>query len=338
MAQIRVVIPVFNGEKYIASAIESVLAQTYSDYEVLIADDGSSDSTPSIVTRYAKADGRITYLRLPHGGVSSARNSAIDAVGSYEYLAFLDADDFWDPTHLERGISALNRLMDVDVYFSGIKVDASESSWNEERVSAYERIVSSPSKNFDEKFPGGIYLIRGALCRKELVLGTLWLMPSTVIMKRSAVSRSPWFRTDLVVSEDTEFFLSIAAQKKNFVFDENPSVIYRRHVSNASASGDVLEEKSVNSLLAALRFSKIRLSMCDGPEEFCCVRTQASDAAYLLALNYASRNENATARKYYFESIQQKLTWKVVKGMIMTMLPSTIVLKIRKWRENRVSH
>ena len=333
MERIRIVLPVFNGEKYLNCAIDSVLAQTYEDYELLIADDGSTDSTAKIASKYAGLDSRIKYLKLPHGGVSSARNAAIDASGSFTYVAFIDADDCWDSSHLATGVAALSRSSEVDVYFSSIRVDASESTWDVNRVSEYESTVSSPSSDFDECVAEGTYLIRGPRCRKALLLGKLWIMPSTVIMKKSAVSRRQWFRTDLAVSEDTELFLTIARQNRTFIFDKAPRVIYRRHSANTSASPDVLGRKSCDALIAALRFSRIRLSMCETPDERKYVSREASESAYLLALNHLSRHERTSARKYFLESLRIKLGWKSVKGLVATVLPETLVRKIQHWRK-----
>ena len=330
--RVRVVLPVFNGEKYLEYAINSVLIQTYQNFEVLIADDGSTDSTAKITEKYASKDDRIKHLKLPHGGVSSARNAAIEAAGSFAYVAFIDADDRWDADHLAIGVSVLSRFSEADVYFSGIRVDASESAWDEDRVSEYESIVSSPSRDFDECVDNETYLISGPRCRKALLLGTLWIMPSTVIMRKNSVSRSQWFRTDLAVSEDTELFLEIARQNKTFIFDKTPRVIYRRHSENASASPDVLGKKSGAALIAALRFSKIRLSVCDTPDELMRVSRQASEFSYLVALNYLARHERRIARKYFIESLHFKIGWKAIKGIVATVLPEIIVRKIQNWR------
>lgn len=100
---VSVITPAYNAEKYIADAIESVLCQTYTNWEMIIVDDGSGDATGEIVKKYIK-DSRIIYHRLEkNAGVAVAMNTAIEmAHGSM--LAFLDADDIWKPEKLQKHV------------------------------------------------------------------------------------------------------------------------------------------------------------------------------------------------------------------------------------------
>lgn len=100
MTSIVACIPLYNGEKYIRTAIHSVMAQTRQPDEVVIVDDGSTDAGPNIVAEYATNDFRIRLERKPNGGQSSARNLGV-ARSSSELIAFLDQDDWWYPNHLE---------------------------------------------------------------------------------------------------------------------------------------------------------------------------------------------------------------------------------------------
>ncbi|HXJ82302.1 MAG TPA: glycosyltransferase family A protein [Candidatus Methylomirabilis sp.] len=92
------IVPVFNGEEYLAQALDSIFAQTLPALEVLVVDDGSSDGTPDIARGYAD---RVVYLRVPHAGQSAARNHGIRAARG-DLVAFLDADDLAHPTKLAR--------------------------------------------------------------------------------------------------------------------------------------------------------------------------------------------------------------------------------------------
>lgn len=103
MQHVSVVIPVYNGEKYLAEAIESALAQEYPRVEVVVIDDGSTDGSAEIATGYGDS---IKFLRQQRGGNGAARNYGVSqSVG--ELLSFLDADDRWHPTKLERECAAL---------------------------------------------------------------------------------------------------------------------------------------------------------------------------------------------------------------------------------------
>lgn len=93
-----IIIPAYNLENYIAAALQSVLVQTFQDFEIIIVDDGSSDETVSIIQSFH--DPRIRLVSQVNGGVSRARNAGMKkAVGAY--IAFMDGDDYWYPEHLE---------------------------------------------------------------------------------------------------------------------------------------------------------------------------------------------------------------------------------------------
>ena len=109
---VSVVLPVFNGGKYVSGAIDSVLAQTYPEWELLVVDDGSTDDTAAICDRYAAKDARIKVSHQPNGGVNSARAKGIgNAVG--EYLTFLDADDTLTSDALELMVGGFGPEVDL---------------------------------------------------------------------------------------------------------------------------------------------------------------------------------------------------------------------------------
>lgn len=100
---VSVVIPVFNGARYLGEAIESVLAQSVAADDIIVVDDGSEDATPEVARRYAD---HIRYLRRAHEGAAPARNAG-QALVTTPYLAFLDADDVWLPRKLELQLAHL---------------------------------------------------------------------------------------------------------------------------------------------------------------------------------------------------------------------------------------
>jgi len=103
--EVSILMPNFNGEKFLAAAIESVRAQTFANWELLVIDDGSTDSSPAIMQSYAQIDPRIRCLRTTFPkvarGPAAARNSGIE-VAKGRFIAFLDCDDLWLPSKLER--------------------------------------------------------------------------------------------------------------------------------------------------------------------------------------------------------------------------------------------
>lgn len=100
MAKISVILPVYNGEKYLRECIDSVLKQTYTDFELIIVDDGSRDDTEKICKAYAAADKRIRLISRQNEGLVSARIRGL-AEAQGEYISFVDADDWWDEIFLQ---------------------------------------------------------------------------------------------------------------------------------------------------------------------------------------------------------------------------------------------
>ena len=105
---VSIITPCYNAADYIGDAIESVLSQTYQDWEMIIVDDCSSDNSAAIIQNYARKDPRITYLKTesPSGSPAKPRNIAIERAKG-RFIAFLDSDDVWMPTKLESQIAVL---------------------------------------------------------------------------------------------------------------------------------------------------------------------------------------------------------------------------------------
>lgn len=98
---ISVIVPVYNVDKYLNACIDSILRQTFDDFELLLIDDGNSDSSPAICDEYASRDPRVKVFHKANGGVSDARNTGLDHARG-EYVAFIDGDDWIQPDYLEK--------------------------------------------------------------------------------------------------------------------------------------------------------------------------------------------------------------------------------------------
>src|SRR5437867_2556724 len=115
---VSVVIPVYNGERYLADAIQSVLDQTYENFEVIVVDDGSTDESAAVAKRFGEA---IRYVHQANGGVSKARNTGI-AEARGVYLAFLDQDDLWLPDKLSVQVAYLDSHPEVGAVYCQCEV------------------------------------------------------------------------------------------------------------------------------------------------------------------------------------------------------------------------
>jgi len=111
--EISVIVPVYGVENYLARCVDSILTQTFTDFELILVDDGSPDGCPAICDEYAQKDNRIKVIHKENGGVSSARNAGLN-IASGEYIVFIDSDDYVDCDYLSTLIQ-----YDADVVVSG---------------------------------------------------------------------------------------------------------------------------------------------------------------------------------------------------------------------------
>ena len=93
MPKVSVIVPVYNAEKYLQECVDSILGQTLADLELILVDDGSTDTSPALCDRYAEQDARVKVIHKPNGRAASARNAGIRAA-SGDYVAFVDSDDW----------------------------------------------------------------------------------------------------------------------------------------------------------------------------------------------------------------------------------------------------
>lgn len=111
---VSIIVPVYNAEKYIARCIESILDQSFGDFELILVDDGSTDKSGEICDYYASTDERITIIHKENGGVSTARNAALDIIQG-EFVIFVDGDDYIDKEYLTVMLSHMSDDIDMVV-------------------------------------------------------------------------------------------------------------------------------------------------------------------------------------------------------------------------------
>lgn len=141
--KVSIITPLYNSKKYIAETIDSVLSQTYIDWEMIIVDDLSTDGGAEIVEEYSKKDGRIKLIRLEkNGGPGASRNIAIKRAEG-RYIAFLDSDDIWLRDKLEKQIKFM-REMDIAFSFTSYM-------WINEKGESLEKIIEVPKETTYKK-------------------------------------------------------------------------------------------------------------------------------------------------------------------------------------------
>src|SRR5271154_6881945 len=181
MPRVSVIIPVYNGASTVARAIESVIAQTFTDFEIIAIDNGSRDRSLEVLDQYS---GRVKILKETKRGPSAARNTGVRA-SSGEYLAFLDADDWWRPTMLERTVQVLDGDPDCALVYTDLAL--ADSTGNEQMASLA-----------GESHPPTV----------NEMLERLWpILPTGVLMRRSAFDLAGGFEEELIAFEDVYLWL-----------------------------------------------------------------------------------------------------------------------------------
>lgn len=195
MSLVSVVIPCFNDERFVGEAIESALAQTYADIEVLVVDDGSTDDSAGVAGRFGSP---VRVVRKPNDGVSSARNFGIERARG-EYIVFLDADDRLDPHFVTKTLRALHEDPGVGFAYTQFRFVG-----REQKVSEWH-----------------------AFDRAQLTVGN-YISPTALI--RVAALGSVRFDERLRTGyEDWDFYLSLAEQGTRGVLVDEPLLLYRKH-------------------------------------------------------------------------------------------------------------
>jgi len=216
---VSVVIPTYNAERYVAEALESVLAQSYGNVEIIVVDDGSSDGTCSVVEGFGSD---VRLFRQPNQGPSAARNLGI-AKARGDYVAFLDADDLWMPEKLELQLGCMEQHSGAALIFSD-KVDFSEQMESDQTL--FER------EGLDERFFGHATLVIDPF---EKLLRLNFICTSTVLLEKKAVEAAGGFDEEHRFGEDFLLWLRIA-RRWGLARVDRPLVRYRRHEGNVTNS------------------------------------------------------------------------------------------------------
>ena len=207
MPKVSVIIPTYQHANFLSNAIDSVLAQIYTDHELIIIDDGSIDGTREICAAYGN---KIRYIYQDNRGQAAARNIGI-LVANGEYIGFLDADDEWLPFKLELEVEFLDKHQPVGMVYSDYTYFGSRAS--------------RKKTGFDH-----IALVSGHV-QKEIFLNDLIFPPSAVLIRKACFEKVGIFDESLVPSEDLDMWLRIAGV---FEIDhlDIPVARYRLHDKN----------------------------------------------------------------------------------------------------------
>ncbi|QLE56154.1 glycosyltransferase family A protein [Nostoc sp. TCL26-01] len=208
MPKVTVVIPSYNGMKYLPATVESVLQQTFRDIEILIINDGSTDNIIEWATQIT--DPRVRLISQENQGLSGARNTGIiNAAG--EYIAFIDADDLWLPTKLEKQVQCLDNSPQAGLAYTW-------TAWTDETGKPTGVVVASHVE-------GDVW--------EQMVVNDKISNGSSAMVRRVCFDKVGLFDRELTSSEDRDMWIRLAAHY-HFAVVKEPLTLYRRHSQSMS--------------------------------------------------------------------------------------------------------
>lgn len=309
MPAVTVIIPAHNDGAFIEQALESVLGQTFQDFDIIVVNDGSTDDTEQ---RLAKYRDKITYIYQECSGPSAARNCAVRAARS-PLLAFLDADDQWMPTKLEKQV----HFAEANPAFGIVTTDV---EWFNERG-----IINSSLKS--------IYPISSGFVVEKLIFHN-WVSTSAAMVRRECFGRAGWFDEGRgVYGEDWMMWIQIAAQYPVQFLDE---VLTRRRARSDSFGQRNAEAQFQNLFRNLQKLQSSIPQLADRPELFreaayrICLERGKQDLRLLNALPARSKLKQAVG--YYPLRSRPWIFWLATylpTGFLNFLKQTTRTLKMR---------
>jgi glycosyltransferase involved in cell wall biosynthesis len=293
---VSVVVATYNYGRYLAGALESALGQTFSDLEVIVVDDGSTDDTAQVAARFT-SDPRVSYVRTEHVGQPGAKNIGIRRARA-PLVAFLDADDVWMPDKLERQLPLFESAARPAVVFSErIQIDAEG------------RPLVSPQPSF----PRGQVLA-------EIFLDN-FICFSSVVVRRDVFESAGVFDESLALAIDYDLWLRVAT-RYSFDYVAAPLVKYRVGHPNLSSR---VEER----LLTVLRIMERFLDECGGRRLLSPARVRRAYAqTYCHLALYAGGRSRWAAFGWLLRALGQcPAHYAAWHGLVSVPLPE----QVRRW-------
>lgn len=230
-----IVVPIYNVEKYLKDCIDSVLVQSYSDYELILVDDGSPDNCPRICDDYAYKDSRIRVIHKENGGLSAARNTGIQYANG-EYIVFLDGDDCL----YENALQEVNSC--IEKYDSPEMIIGNVYYWD----GVSERLVVDNRKYVNLQDTMSISELNQRYAADQAMLP--WAAYQSVCKKSFLMRNGLTYTEKLIGAEDLDFYLRAIKCATTYRLTDIPFVRYRAH-----RAGSIANTPSFGSVYGRLR-------------------------------------------------------------------------------------
>lgn len=224
MPEFSIIVPVYKVEKYLKICVDSIIRQSFCDFELILVDDGSPDTCGEICDKYSTSDTRVKVVHKENGGLSSARNAGLDAATG-KYIIFIDSDDFWDDANALEHIHVNLTETDADVLiFPAKRYYESEDKYTYIITSEVDR-----SKIIDRDVNAAIhYMIENNVYR-----AAAW----NKVVKKSIIDGYSMRFKNGYLSEDMDWCGDLLLYAQRFDFYDNPFYAYRQQRNGSITSG-----------------------------------------------------------------------------------------------------
>lgn len=231
--KVSFILPIYNVEKYLSECVESILVQTYRDFEILLVDDGSPDNCPALCDEWARKDDRIKALHKPNGGLSDARNYGLEHAQG-DYVVFVDSDDFWvNKDCLENLMNVVDVHPECDFIGFNCSYYYSDTKTFKKWV-AYDESLSKPTDKDT------------VLC-SLVASGTFPMSACLKIIKRKSLSEINLHFIKGLLSEDIPWFINLLEGAKKCMFINDYIYAYRQGVVGSISNS--FSVRNFNSIL-----------------------------------------------------------------------------------------
>lgn len=313
---VSVVVPAFNAAAYLGEALSSLRAQTLTDIEIIVVDDGSTDGTGDIARQYASADDRVHVLTraIPSGRPACARNEGL-RVARGRYIALLDADDVSLPTRLESAVHAME-LTGARFAFADMRRLYQETGDMARESTLEGAAFMENAAPYLEHVSENIYLCEPGF--PAFLLTYVAVNTQTVVFNRDLLRAEPkWFDETLVRFEDVDMWYRWAEHTR-FVFINAVHTIIRKHAASLTAS-DPVKTRIDGIMVQSAHFRRLRPRLSRA--EIAAAALHVSELQFHVAYSQWKSGQRSDARKWFLESWRMRPTAAAALGFVKSFIP-----------------
>lgn len=272
-AKVSVIIPVYNGEKYISDAIESIEDQTYKNIEIIVIDDGSTDNTYNILKKY----NNIKYVYQTNSGPAAARNHGIE-ISKGDFIAFLDCDDLYEKNKIEKQVIELISNREIDIVYNDVKMV--DNNLDIIDILKPECVIED-RKNF----------------LAMLLFRQLIPLPPSIMVRKRCFAEGIKYNQNYINAEDYDFIIKLA-ERYRFKYINEQLYIYRRHQENLT-NNHKMQVRNEKNIIKSLGINYIKATIEQS-------NYSKNEKILLLSKIYLKIGERELAKQLLYKLVREK--------------------------------